>query len=90
MDVYAGRQESRESQLHKLEAIQSLNDGMKDTSGISDASIGAVAYLAKVEVSISCCSGCFNLMLLVHTWQPRHVENPSRWHDKNGRAQRWH
>jgi hypothetical protein len=89
MDVYAGRQESREGQLHKLEAIQSLNDGMKDTSGTSDASIGAVAYLAKVEVSISCYSECFNLTLPVHTWKLRHVENPSGWHDKIDRAQRW-
>jgi Fungal specific transcription factor domain len=50
MDVYSGRQESRESQLHKLEAIQCLNNGMKDKLGISDANIGAVAYLAKAEV----------------------------------------
>lgn len=50
MDVYSGRPESRESQLHKLEAIQCLSDSMKESSGISDASIGAVAYLAKIEV----------------------------------------
>jgi hypothetical protein len=61
MDVYSGRQESRESQLHKLEAIQSLNDGMKDTLGISDASIAAVAYLAKVEVNLCCYMEWFSL-----------------------------
>lgn len=52
MDVYLGRQESRESQLYRLESIQSLNDGMKPTLAISDARIAAVVYLAKVEVSL--------------------------------------
>ncbi|KFY78233.1 hypothetical protein V499_02549 [Pseudogymnoascus sp. VKM F-103] len=49
MDFYLGRQASRESMLHKLEAIHYLNQDMEEVSGVSDASIGAVAYLAKVE-----------------------------------------
>lgn len=30
----------------------SLNDGMRSGCGITDANIGAVAYLAKIEVAL--------------------------------------
>jgi hypothetical protein len=50
VDVLSGRPESREAEFHKMAAISSVNAALQENPNVSDAIIGAVSYLAKVEV----------------------------------------
>jgi hypothetical protein len=52
-DVLNGNAESNESVLHKLEAIDQIKLGLQVNPAVSEALIGAVASLAKVEVSLT-------------------------------------
>lgn len=57
LDIASGRSESPQSITHKLEAIHLINTHLEDSPGVSEATIGAVAFLAIVEV----CQ-CLNVM----------------------------
>jgi Fungal specific transcription factor domain len=50
LDITSGSFESSQSIIHKMEAIHLINAQLKDTPAVSDATIGAVASLATVEV----------------------------------------
>ena len=54
-DVLSGRPESPEALFHKVAAITSINIVLQHNTDISDAIIGAVSYLAKVEVTDNYC-----------------------------------
>jgi hypothetical protein len=50
LDMAYGRPESSHSIIHRMEAIHLINARLKANSRISDATIGAVAFLAIIEV----------------------------------------
>ena len=50
LDIASGSAESPHIIIHKMEAIHLINAKLQDSSGVSDATIGAVAFLAIVEV----------------------------------------
>lgn len=49
LDIATGSRESSQSIIHKIEAIRLINAQLKESSQLSDATIGAVASLAIVE-----------------------------------------
>ena len=55
LDIAYGRSESSHSIIHKIEAIRLINVRLKVKSAISDATIGAVCFLAIIEVHASLC-----------------------------------
>lgn len=55
LDVLSGRPQSPEATFHKVAAISSINQVLQEKMDVSDAVIGAVAYLAKIEVRSSYC-----------------------------------
>ena len=50
VDLLNGEQESVEATHHKLNAIRAINCRLRDAAFLPDSLIGAVSYLAKVEV----------------------------------------
>jgi hypothetical protein len=52
LNMVSGCSESSQSITHKVEAIHLINTQLQDMSGMSDAIIGAVPFLAKIEVRL--------------------------------------
>lgn len=89
-DVLNGKTESHESVLHKLEAIAQIKLGLQASPVVSDALIGAVACLAKAEVSLPsyirsfCTVKVAYGLALVCFGELRNVGNSSKWPDSDG------
>jgi len=54
VDVQKGNLESQEALYHKVEAIHEVNRRLQHGPDMSNAIIGTVSYLAKIEVKPSC------------------------------------